>query len=366
MRWFAVVLLLLSLPVWAQTPPDSLVDVADVQPVLIGGLAALQRGVVYPEAERRAGAQGRVIVQFVVDEAGAPTDIQVVRSVSSGLDSAAVVAVQDARFTPGLQEGRAVKVRFTLPVTFRLATPPPQAVLKADALLNRLGTYWSSAGLPAADSVSSDGATHQHVWVRPDAETERLVAIVERDTLRQIVTTAGAGPNALGPVRDLAEAVADRRVPQDSSGFFTTYALAVNGISSRADVAIDLERRTWTLRAPACVVCNVDGVPEGRSCMTTQPVLVGGIVGLQNQIRYPDEARRAGTQGRIVVQFVVTEDGAVDAVDVADNTARGRGARALENVAVEAIKAARFLPAMTAGGVPVPTRFTLPVTFGLQ
>ena len=88
-------------------------------PELIGGLASIV--VDYPEIDRRAGVEGRVFLQFVVNEDGTVSNIEVVRGVSAGLDQAAKDAIARARFTPGLQRGRAVKVRFAIPITFRLS-----------------------------------------------------------------------------------------------------------------------------------------------------------------------------------------------------------------------------------------------------
>lgn len=96
------------------------VEVAEVQPELIGGLEGLQRRVTYPEEARRAGAEGQVVVQFVVDERGQVVDPVVLRSADDRLSDAALEAVRDSRFTPGMQRGRPVKVRFSVPVTFRL------------------------------------------------------------------------------------------------------------------------------------------------------------------------------------------------------------------------------------------------------
>jgi TonB family protein len=104
-----------------ETEPTSTVfESVEVQPVLIGGIGQLQAGIEYPSFDRTARNQGQVVVQFVVDEAGVPSQIVVVRSVSPGLDEAAAQAVRRARFEPGRQNGRPVKVRFSLPVTFRI------------------------------------------------------------------------------------------------------------------------------------------------------------------------------------------------------------------------------------------------------
>ena len=107
-------------PAPVNPPEPTVLDVAEIDPELVGGIEALQRGIEYPRFERETGISGQVLVQFVVDEEGRPVRIEVVRSVSPGLDRAAVRAVERARFTPGEQNGRRVRVRMTLPVTFRL------------------------------------------------------------------------------------------------------------------------------------------------------------------------------------------------------------------------------------------------------
>ena len=101
------------------TEPE-IFEVAEVQPVLIGGIEDLQSRVEYPEFARRVGIEGQVVVQFVVDERGNVVDPVAVRSPNELLSEAAIKAVRESRFTPGQQRGRPVKVRFAVPVTFRL------------------------------------------------------------------------------------------------------------------------------------------------------------------------------------------------------------------------------------------------------
>ena len=106
-------------PPVVEDEPD-VFEVAEVQPTLIGGLADLQGRVEYPEFARRVGIEGQVVVQFVVDERGNVVDPVVLRSPNDLLSEAALKAVRESRFTPGQQRGRPVKVRFAVPVTFRL------------------------------------------------------------------------------------------------------------------------------------------------------------------------------------------------------------------------------------------------------
>ena len=215
----------------APTVPDGPFEVVDDPPELVGGLAALAQTVVYPEAARRAGVEGRVVVQFVVDETGAVRDPVAVRSDSDLLSQAAVDAVRQQRFTPGRVEGRPVKVRFAVPVTFRLTPPQPEYV--------------------------------------PD----------------------GAG------IYEIAE---------------------------------------------------------------VQPELVGGLRGLQFAVHYPEQARRLGVQGDVVVQFVVDEEGRVRDAAVVRSPHR-----LLSESALAAVHRQRFRPG-TVDGRPVKVRFMVPVRYRLR
>jgi protein TonB len=94
--------------------------VVEDSPQLQGGLAALQNEVEYPEFAKKAGIEGRVFVQFVVDENGNVQNPKVTRGVHKLLNEEAIRAVKQMKFTPGRQRGKPVKVQMSLPVTFRL------------------------------------------------------------------------------------------------------------------------------------------------------------------------------------------------------------------------------------------------------
>ncbi|MGB3544540.1 TonB family protein, partial [Rubrivirga sp.] len=103
-------------------------EVADVQPQLIGGLEGLMNRLTYPEMQRRAGVEGQAVIQFVVSTEGRVTDMQVIRSAGNdGLDQAALEAVAASRFEPGMQDGQPVRVRFAVPVAFRLGDSPARS-----------------------------------------------------------------------------------------------------------------------------------------------------------------------------------------------------------------------------------------------
>ncbi len=100
--------------------PEVFTFVEDM-PELVGGMEAVYRNLRYPEIARQAGIEGRVVVQFVIDEQGNVLNPRVVRGVGGGLDEAAVAAVRQAKFTPGRQRGRAVRVEYTLTIHFQLS-----------------------------------------------------------------------------------------------------------------------------------------------------------------------------------------------------------------------------------------------------
>ena len=85
-----------------------------------GGVQALQQEVEYPDFARKAGIEGRVFVQFVVNEEGNVVQPTVTRGVHKLLNEEALRAVQELDCEPGMQRGNPVKVRMSLPVTFRL------------------------------------------------------------------------------------------------------------------------------------------------------------------------------------------------------------------------------------------------------
>jgi protein TonB len=81
----------------------------------------LAKNMKYPQISQENGVQGRVIVQFVVNSDGSIVDATVVRGVDPYLDKEALRVIgMMPKWKPGMQRGKAVRVKFTLPVMFRL------------------------------------------------------------------------------------------------------------------------------------------------------------------------------------------------------------------------------------------------------
>jgi protein TonB len=93
----------------------------DEPPEPIGGFAAIQKNLKYPEIARKAGIEGTVFVEAIIDESGTVVQTAIVKSLGhSGCDEAAIAAIRSVKWKPARQRDKAVKVRISIPVKFRL------------------------------------------------------------------------------------------------------------------------------------------------------------------------------------------------------------------------------------------------------
>lgn len=109
----------------AMLPDDKVFDVVEDMPMFPGGIEAmvnyLTENVRYPEEAQKKEIQGRVVVGFVVAKSGEVKDVKVMRSVDPLLDAEAIRVVSSMpKWKPGKQNGKAVNVKYALPVAFKL------------------------------------------------------------------------------------------------------------------------------------------------------------------------------------------------------------------------------------------------------
>lgn len=98
-----------------------------------GGMGELMKylsaNIRYPEAAHKAGIQGRVTVQFVVGKDGSIGNVSILRGVNADLDAEAIRVISSMpKWKPGTQKGEPVKVKYTVPVMFRLAPEPVEKI----------------------------------------------------------------------------------------------------------------------------------------------------------------------------------------------------------------------------------------------
>lgn len=109
----------------AEANTGEVYNVVEEQPEFPGGMGELMKflqvNIRYPKEAQAKGIQGRVIVQFVVNSDGSICDEKLIKSVDPQLDAEAIRVIRSMpNWKPGMQKGKPVRVRFTLPVTFRL------------------------------------------------------------------------------------------------------------------------------------------------------------------------------------------------------------------------------------------------------
>ena len=100
-------------------------EIVEQMPSFPGGMGALMswlgQNIKYPVIAAETGVQGRVIVQFVVEKDGSITDVKIAKSVDPSLDKEATRVIKSMpHWIPGRQNGSPVRVRYTVPVTFKL------------------------------------------------------------------------------------------------------------------------------------------------------------------------------------------------------------------------------------------------------
>jgi len=114
----------------APPPPLREPKLADDEPIIfvvveqlpepIGGIKALQEKVYYTEIGRKAGIEGTVFIEAIIDKNGNVIDALVKKGIGGGLDESALNAVKLTKFHPGKQRGKPVNVRMTIPIKFVL------------------------------------------------------------------------------------------------------------------------------------------------------------------------------------------------------------------------------------------------------
>ncbi|TSD63884.1 TonB family protein [Inquilinus sp. KBS0705] len=161
----------------AQQQNNSQVFMAvEQQPTFPGGQIAFEKyiakNIKYPTKARESKTEGRVIITFVVEKDGSLSDFKVVRGLGNGTDEEALrVLQQSPNWKPGVQNGRLVRVQYTIPINFSLTGKP------ADTRMGSIPAESESAvdKIAIAPSkeitlmVGSDGSNYTHKPTTPDA-----------------------------------------------------------------------------------------------------------------------------------------------------------------------------------------------------
>lgn len=154
------------------TPDNPIFEVVEHMPEFTGGgmpalMEYLSKNIKYPEAAMKKGIQGRGIVQFVVEKDGSITNVKILRSVDPELDKEAVRVVSAMpKWKPGTQRGEAVRVRFTVPVMFRLTED--KIPVKYAPIENKINELVVVGYAPEGTTVPEEGTIFEVVEQMPE------------------------------------------------------------------------------------------------------------------------------------------------------------------------------------------------------
>lgn len=110
----------LPMPAVEEKEEEEIFLIVEEMPEIVGGVAQLYGYVNYPDFAKKAGLEGTVVVGVVIESDGSPGEVFIVKSVHRVLDEESMAAVKKLTFEPGRQRGKAVRVKMSIPIRFRL------------------------------------------------------------------------------------------------------------------------------------------------------------------------------------------------------------------------------------------------------
>ncbi len=166
----------------AMGPEDSVLTFAEVMPRFPGGddarIEFVKANLIYPDSALKAGIQGTVYVSFIVGKDGKLSNFNVSRGLGHGCDSEVIRMISSMpAWEPGMNQGKLVPVRYTLPVKFKLVNPDvvytvvEQMPEFPGGEVARLEFFWSNIKMPEeAKEKGVNGRVYVSFIVRPDGK----------------------------------------------------------------------------------------------------------------------------------------------------------------------------------------------------
>ena len=276
-------------------------QVVEKAPEFPGGMEEcmkfLGKNVKYPVVAQENGIQGTVIVRFVVTDKGDIEEPVVVKGVDPLLDAEALRVIKMMpKWNPGKQRGKAVNVKFTLPVMFRLSSSENNPLIVVDGEVK---------------------GNDPELMKNYTSENVKTVSVVKGDEAIRIYGEKGKNGVIL--------------------------------ITTKKAASAETEEETFQ------VFLVVEEMPEFPGGMAECMNFLG------KNLKYPVEAQKNGIQGRVLVTFIITDEG-----DIKDPVVVGGVDPFLD---AEALRLIKMMPKWKPGkqrGKAVNVKFTLPVQFRLQ
>ena len=308
-------------------------EVVEVPPRFPGGeielMKFISRNVKYPAEARDKHVQGRVILTFIVEKDGSISNVRVARPVDPSLNAEAIRVVQSMpKWEPAKQRGQAVRVRYTVPIQFRLqgdnsVAPDPKTSDK-DVMV-----------------VGYDSKKQE----KPIVEMQKRLVV--RDDIKPLMIIDGKEVTSLDNIdgNDIASMTVIKN-PESLKEFGEKGKDGVILITTKA------HEKTSSGEDALEVVEEMPEFPGGE---------IELMKFISRNVKYPDDAKEAGKAGRVIVKFVIDKDGSISDATILRSV--------YPSIDAEALRVVNAMPKWNPGkvkGEPVKVKYTLPLTFSLS
>jgi TonB family protein len=283
----------------AGTQEKEVFRVVDEMPTFNGGDAGeefrkyIAKNLRYPESAAKKGISGRVIVQFAVAVTGQVVDAVVVRSVYPALDKEAIRVVNSSpKWTPGKHEGKLVKVLFTFPVNFVLDDPEKDNGEKYG-------------------SITVKGEKGSLILRNSDGSEANPVIVVDGEVVENIDDIDPETIDEISVIKDSDSEAAKKYNAKDGVVIIFTKE---GKLLHPPKESMELGRETVGNNTDEEVFYVVEDLPR----------FPGGLPALKSYIysnlEYPENAKKQGIEGSVIVRFMIDIKGKPRNVEVLRST----------------------------------------------
>jgi len=298
----------------------------ETQPSFPGGMNLfyeyLKKSVRYPKEAFENKIEGKVFLSFVVETDGSLTDIMVDRKLGSGTDEEAVRVLKESpKWIPGVQDGKKVRVKYNIPISFALNRTT------ADLQGKTPGIQINDARLSTINSPT------QPLYVL-DGEKQKDFKL------------ANLNQDDIASIEVLKDETATTLYGKDAQ-------YGVVKITTKAKQAPDLKKKEAKEKVYDFV------------STTTQPSFPGGMEKfydyLKKTVKYPKEAQEKNIQGKVFISMIVEKDGSLTNIHIDRKLGGGT-----DEEAVRVMKASPKWTPGTQGGQKVRVKYNIPISFTLS
>ena len=345
---------------------DEVFTMVDKIPEFMGGdegrISYINKKLVYPVEAQKKGIQGRVIVNFIVEKDGSISSPQIVRGVDSLLDKTTIDLISGMpKWIPGELNNEIVRVKFTLPIVFRLQGMEKEKILK-DSVSNSMDMELitiveKQPEFPGGDEARNAYLTN-NLRYPADAEAEKIEGrvicnfIVERDgSISEVNVVKGVHPSLDKEAIRLIQNM-PKWIPATQRGKAVKMRFTLPVFFK-----VEKKEKNDTFK-------KISESDEIYTEVDKQPEFPGGEKARReylNEKTSPPKGVNSDVQGRVFVNFVVEKDGSITNVQIE------RGVEpAMDKHAVKIVEnMPRWIPGERNGEI-VRVRYTLPIQFRLQ